>query len=382
MDSDVIVVGAGPGGATAAMALVQKGYDVLLMDRKAFPRDKACGDAVPAGAIDLLYALGMEDKIKNAGFYYVDKIRLVSPKGHIMDADLEEENHRSRSAIVPRLVFDNLLQQHAVESGAEFVQAHVKEPIVEDDQVVGVRARVNGSTKEFRSKVVVAADGVTSTIARAIRPDKHVDGHRAVALRAYIDDIEELPHQVEFYLYEQILPGYAWIFPLGKNEANIGLGMRLDKFRENGHNLNDMLQKFLEMPDIKARLKKGGQVHDVATWQLNFGSQKNVRRAYDGALLIGDAAGFINPLTGGGISNALTSARLATETVHEAFLKQDFSRNTLGVYEEYCHEQLWPGLRRSYYLQRVMEFVPFVVDWLVKRAEHDNEFAQTFMTKL
>ena len=382
MEHEVIVVGAGPGGATAAMALAQKGYDVLLLDRKDFPRDKICGDAVPATALDLLYSLGMAEKIKEAGFYYIDKIRLVSPKGYSMDADLEEEDHLTHSAIVPREDFDVLLQQHAIDSGANFIQAHVKEPIVEDGRVTGVLARVNGSVKEFRSKVVLAADGVTSAIARTIRPDDHVDHHRAVALRAYIEDIEELPHQVEFYLYQEILPGYAWIFPLGEGKANIGLGMRLDTFREKNYNLKKMLQDFMEMPDIKKRLKNGGQVHGVATWQLNFGSQKNIRRAYDGALLVGDAAGFINPLTGGGISNAVISAWLATETVHQAFLKEDFSLNTLKVYEEYCEQQLWRGLRRSYYLQRVMEYAPFAVDWLVRRAQSSSEFAQIFMTKL
>lgn len=382
MEREVIVVGAGPAGATTAMALKQKGYDVLLLDRKLFPRDKACGDAVPAGAIDQLYRLGMKEKIRKAGFYQIDKIRLVSPKGHVMDADLDEEEQEGQSCIVPRLQFDALLQRHAVDSGAEFLQAHVKEPIMEDGQVKGVRARVNGSVEEFHSRVVIAADGVTSTIARAIRPDEHQDGHRAVALRAYIDDLEELPHKVEFYLYDEILPGYAWIFPLGNHQANIGLGMRLDKFRNGGHNLNEMLERFMEMPDIKKRLRNGGQVHDVATWQLNFGSQKNVQRAYDGALLVGDAAGFINPLTGGGISNALVSARLASETVHDAFLKGDFSRRTLKVYETYCDQEMWSSMRRSYLLQRTLGYFPFVADWLIGRMGQSSEFAQTFMTKL
>ncbi|HZD09898.1 MAG TPA: NAD(P)/FAD-dependent oxidoreductase [Candidatus Binatia bacterium] len=382
MDHEVIVVGAGPGGATAAMALAQKGYDVLLLDRQSFPRDKICGDAVPATALDLLYTMGMEEKIKAANFYYIDKIRLVSPKGYSMHGDLQEEEHLSHSAIVPRETFDVLLQQHAIDSGATFVQAQVKEPIIENGQVTGVMARANGSVEAFRSKVVIAADGVTSAIARHVRSDEHVDHHRAVALRAYIADIEELPHEVEFFLYEEILPGYAWIFPLGEGRANIGLGMRLDTFREKNYNLKKMLQDFMEMPEIKGRLKNGGQLRGVATWQLNFGSQKNVQRAFDGALLIGDAAGFINPLTGGGISNAVISARLAAETVHQAFLKEDFTLNTLKVYEDYWRHELWRGLRRSYYLQRVLELTPFVVDWIVKRAQQSSEFAQIFMTKL
>ena len=144
------------------------------------------------------------------------------------------------------MYFDALIQQQAVESGAEFKQALVKEPLIEEGRVVGVKAQLNGDVKEVRSKVVVGADGVTSAIARAFRPKEkqHVDHHRAVALRAYIHDIEENPHEVEFYLYDEILPGYAWIFPAGENKANIGLGMRLDVFRKHNHDLKDMLQRF------------------------------------------------------------------------------------------------------------------------------------------
>lgn len=383
MEREVIVVGAGPAGSTTAMALARKGHDVLLLDRKSFPRDKVCGDAVPAGAIEKLYTLGMREKIREANFYEIDKMRLVSPKGYTMDAKLQDNTRwNAKSAIVPRMAFDVLLQEHAVECGAEFRQAQVKEPLLEQGQVVGVRARFNGQVEEVRSKMVIAADGVTSVIARAIRPDKHVDDHRAVALRAYIEDLELLPHEVEFYLYNQILPGYAWIFPLGENRANVGLGMRLDKFREGNYNLNEMLDRLLGMPDIKKRLQNGGQVHDIATWQLSFGSQENIQRVYGGALLVGDAAGLINPLTGGGISNAITSGWLAAETTHAAFLKEDFSQESLYPYEEYCHTVFWPTMRRSYLLQRALEHLPFAVDWIVKQAREGSEFAQTFMTKL
>lgn len=382
MERDVIVVGAGPAGSVAAMALAQKGYDVLVLDRQAFPRDKTCGDAVPAGAIDLLYSLGMEEKIRAANFYRIDKIRLVSPKGHTMDADLEEQHHKAKSAIVPRLRFDVLLQQHAIDSGATFQVAQVKEPIVEDGQVRGVRARLNGALSEIRAPLVIGADGVTSVIARALRPDEHEDGHRAVALRAYVEDIEELPHEVEFYLYDEILPGYAWIFPTAEGQANVGLGMRLDIFREEGHNLKRLLDRFLEMPEVRKRLRPGAKVRDVASWQLNFGSQRNVQRAYDGAMLVGDAAGLINPLTGGGISNAVTSAWLAAATAHQAFLKGDFGRESLRIYEQYCRQRLWPSMRRSFFLQRLIGVIPWAIDLLIKRGESDNEFAQTFMTKL
>jgi geranylgeranyl reductase family protein len=382
MEREVIVVGAGPTGATAAMTLARLGRDVLLLDRQAFPRDKACGDGIPAGATELLYSLGMKEKILDAGFYPVNSLRLVSPGGHIFDVNFTENEARAGSYVVPRMKFDAVLQEHAVDLGAEFCKAQVKEPIVEDGRTVGVRATINGKIQEIRSKVVVAADGVTSAIARALRPVKHEELHRAVALRAYIEDIEEIPHRVEFYLSRDILPGYAWIFPLGEGKANIGLGMRLDVFRARKANLEGLLATFMEMPPIKKRLRQGGKLFNISTWQLNFGSQRKLQHAYDGALLTGDAAGFINPLTGGGILNGMISAKLAGEVIHECLSKGDVSRKGLLAYEKLVHDEMWTGMRRSYFIQRWFLRFPRLVDFVIGRMTADSEFAKTFMSKL
>ncbi|KAA3662837.1 MAG: NAD(P)/FAD-dependent oxidoreductase [Chloroflexi bacterium] len=387
-ERDVIVVGAGPAGATTATILAQKGLDVLLLDRAQFPRDKTCGDAVPSGAIETLGKLGMADKIAQSvsrgELYPLEQMYLASPKGHELVATFTKGNNGEASYVAPRLYFDALIQQHAIDSGAEFVQAHVKEPVVENGRITGIQARINDSTETIPAKMVIGADGVTSVITRTMRPkqNQHVDKHRAVALRAYIEDIEEMPKTVEFYMYDEILPGYAWIFPTGNHTANIGLGMRLDIFRKHKIKLEDLLKKFLAFPDIKKRLLNGGQLRDIATWQLNFGSQKHLQHTFDGALLVGDAAGFINPLTGGGIHNAIISATLATQTIVEAFAKGDTSRAALKVYEERCHQAMWRSMNRSYFLQRTLMHFPFMIDFLVKRMKENSMFAQTFLSKL
>jgi geranylgeranyl reductase family protein len=387
-EHDVIVVGAGPAGSTAAIALAQKGYGVLLLDRHQFPRDKTCGDAVPAGAIEIMYRLGMRQKVEGAvkrgEFYPLKQMRLVSPKGHMLEANFTKGKEGGESYVAPRMYFDSVIQQHAVDSGAEFRQMQVQGPLIENDQVVGVRARENGDVKELRSRIVIGADGVTSAIARQLRgkEQRHVDGHRAVALRAYLDGIEEIPHQVEFYLYKGILPGYAWIFPTAEGQANIGLGMRLDYFRQTKKSLEELLQQFLEMPAIKKRLKSGNKLHDVATWQLNFGSQKGLQHSFNGALLVGDAAGFINPLTGGGIHNALVSAQLAADTAAAALTTEDFSRQNLQIYESLVHGELWGGMKRSYRLQKWLMNFPFLIDFLIRRLNENSVLARTFLTKL
>ncbi len=388
IERDVIIVGAGPAGATAAAALAQKGYDVLLLDRHQFPRDKTCGDAVPAGAIELLWRLGMREKIDKAvargELYPLEGMMLVSPRGHELHAKFHHGQLGSESYVAPRIYFDALIQEHAVASGAEFCLAKAKAPIVENGKVVGIQVQANGRSHNLRARLVIGADGVTSVVARNLRPKnkQHADNHRAVALRAYIDDIEELPKEVEFYLYKDVLPGYAWIFPIGKNKANIGLGMRLDYFRKKKYNLEQMLKDFLERPEIKKRLLRGGQLRDVATWQLNFGSQKHMHHVFDGAILVGDAAGFINPLTGGGIHNGLVSAELAAQVADEALQANDVSRSKMQVYEKLCHDHMWESMRNSFWMQRTFMRFPILVDFLVKRMKENSQLAKTFLTKL
>ncbi|MDX1615690.1 MAG: NAD(P)/FAD-dependent oxidoreductase [Candidatus Promineifilaceae bacterium] len=382
MNREVIVVGAGPAGSATAMALARQGHDVLLLDRQSFPRDKVCGDAVPSGAVEILYSLGMKERIAEADFYPVHHLLLSSPREYVLETPLEEGAGGANAYVVPRLKFDALLQEHAVDSGAEFLQGHVKEPIVEDGRVTGVRARLNGQMQELRGQLVIGADGVTSSIARALRPEKHEDQHRAVALRAYVENMDLLPHEVEFYLYKEILPGYAWIFPTAENEANIGLGMRLDKYRDMDESLEDILEVFMDMPAIRKRVRSDTKLRDVATWQLNFGSQNDIRRAFDGALLVGDAAGMINPLTGGGIHNSLQAAILAAQVAHEGLKARDVSYTRMHRYEQLCDETLQTSMRKSYLIQRVAMALPIWVDLLIRLGRSNSDLAQTFVSKL
>ncbi len=381
MERDVIVVGAGPSGSAAAAALAQKGRDVLLIDRDDFPRDKTCGDGIPSRAIETLYSLGMKDKVLASSFYEIQSLLLVSPDGHQLKAPLALGKRGSHSYVIPRMQFDALVQEHAIESGVSFQVGQVTGPIIENGRVAGVKVKNDGSIKDIRSKVVIGADGVTSSIARALRPDKPEDNHRAVALRAYVEDIEEIPHLVEFYLYNEILPGYAWIFPLAEGRANIGLGMRLDRFRQTKKSLDELLEIFLELPPIRSRLKQGGIVKDVATWQLNFGSQ-DMQKVYEGALLIGDAAGLINPLTGGGISNGLQSAMIAADVIESALSANDFSVKAFAEYETRLDERLRSGMKRSYLIQRVLLNFPKAVDLIIRWGGSNSTIAKTFVEKL
>jgi geranylgeranyl reductase family protein len=269
MERDVIVVGAGPAGAAAAIRVAKQGRDVLLLDRQTFPRDKACGDGIPPGSMAVLSELGLEDEIREAGFYPIHKLLLATPGGYSLNLKFTPKKAGMDFFIAPRVQFDYLLQQQAVKCGAEFCQAQVSAPVLNDGRVIGVRASINGKSKEILGRVVLGADGATSTIARALSPKiKQEDTARIVAVRAYIEDLEILSHTVEFYWYKDILPGYAWIFPLEENRANIGIGMRVDRFRKKKQSLESLLADFLNRPPIKARLREGGRLQNIKSWPL------------------------------------------------------------------------------------------------------------------
>ncbi|MBE7531498.1 MAG: NAD(P)/FAD-dependent oxidoreductase [Chloroflexi bacterium] len=379
---EIVVVGAGPAGSTAAIALSQQGHDVLLIDRQTFPRDKPCGDGMPVGVTEMVYDLGLKEVFDQADFYPIDRVCLVSPAGYIYEGKLRMGKQGSKAHVIPRLQFDALLQAQAVRAGAEFFQARVTAPIVENGQVHGVKAQGAAGLLEIRARLVLAADGATSVISRALQPQRPPDVHRAVALRAYMEDLEVRPHQVEFFLHREILPGYAWIFPMDAQKANIGLGMRLDKFRQQQLSLEQLLENFLALPFMKERIRGNGRLHDVATWQLNFGSQKRLQRAFDGALLLGDAGWLIDPLTGGGIENGMMSALLAAQTAHQALQQGDFSRRMLHGYERACQAALWPVMRRSYLIQRWVLRYPWLLDGLIKYARNHPHLTNIFLAKL
>ncbi len=385
-DYEVIVAGAGPAGALTAALLAGLGRDVLLLDKSSFPRHKACGDALPAGVLDILVEAGLRNRVEEAylsnQFYPVERLRLVSPRGHDLVSPLTTSKRGYRPCVTTRYYFDCLLQQHALEAGAAFRQLKVEKPLIEKGYVIGVEAGGESYSGPIRARVVVGADGVNSVLSRSLRNEnRHSSVHRALALRAYLESIEITPHELEFYLLREILPGYAWIFPAGKGRVNVGLGMRLDYYRQRRVKLQDMLYDFLAMPRVARRLENGGKLVHVCSWPLNFGSQKKLQYAFNGALLVGDAAGFVNPLTGGGIHSSLISARLAAGVIDEALKSGDLSRAGLRQYEFLCRAAFLKDLRKAYHLQGFLMRFPFLLDLLAGRLNRNRILSRIFSGK-
>ena len=361
---DVIIVGAGPAGSTAAASLARRGRDVLLLDRAEFPRDKPCGDGIPPGTVAILHDLGLKDSLRDAGFAPVHAVRLVSGRGRDFRIDFTAKRADAEFFIAPRIRFDDLLRCHAVASGARFELGSVRAPVMDGHRVAGVRVKNGGEEKDIRARLVIAADGATSAIARALSSDKPPEAHRGVAIRAYLDGIETLTSTVEFHFSAPLAPGYGWIFPLGDRRANVGVIVRTDRFKQRGVALETLLDDFLDSPDVRVRMEPGAKPVDVATWQLPYATPRSHPRAFQGALLAGDAGRFIDSVTGEGIHHAVVTAAIAAEVADEALAQPGRADEILASYDARCDRAIGSLIRRSYHAQKYVVAHPLVLEAL------------------
>lgn len=308
---DVIVVGGGPAGSVAAFVLARDGARVALIDKARFPRDKACGDIVGPRALQLLTDLALPAP-KGID---VGEIVVVSPTGRRVQLPCGEGlTYPGHGIAIPRTVFDSTLHEEALAAGVTPVQGVAVEPLTSENRIDGFRL---SDGIELRADFVIGADGATSRVARAAGL---VDADRVLwgfAIRTYIPQTVDLPAIVfwdsaPFYGF----PGYGWIFPGPTGGANVGLGLGTVADRKAGAKVQQALPRFLEhlreielLDDASCSMPE----RRLGGW-LKMGMIGTIPAA-GRVLLVGDAAGLVNPLQGEGIAQAMCSGRSAAEAL-------------------------------------------------------------------
>ncbi len=329
-EADVIVVGAGPGGSSAAYHLAGHGLSVLLLEKTEFPREKVCGDGLTPRAVRQLVRMGIstgpgDGWLRNKG------LRILGG-GVRMELDWPElASFPDYGLTRTRLDLDQLLALHAKGAGAELLTGHtVTGPVLDDEgRVVGVTASVAGERREFRAPLILAADGVSARFALALGMAKREDRPIGVAVRRYYHspgrhDDDYLESWLELRSKEsgdKLLPGYGWIFGLGDGRVNVGLGVLNSSSAWGRTNFRAMLLDWLSTtpPDwgMNDEANAAGPILGAAL-PMGFSRVPHYNR---GVLLVGDSGGMVNPFNGEGIAYAMESAELAAETVVQALAR-------------------------------------------------------------
>jgi geranylgeranyl reductase family protein len=362
---DVLVVGGGPAGGAAAAWLAMRGHRVTVVERRVFPRSKACGDVLTPRAVRQLHDLGLTRTLDR--WHRLDGVRLARD-GRRRDLDWPDHRDTATHAIVARRRdLDLVVLEHAADCGAEIRFGHEAiEPIVERGFVRGAVVRTpGGGTQRIEARFVVVADGANSPFGRALGTTRSRRWPYAAAIRSYWPSPRNSDDRLEVSLdlvarNGQALPGYGWVAPVGDGTVNIGVGLLSTARDFKGINVAHLLDGFVADLAERWELDPGASTGVVRIGRVPMGGSVQPT-AGPTFLVVGDAAGVASPYTGAGIDAAYETGRMAAEVLHDALgdagptALQRFPRLVADTYAEQYHlARLWGRvLGRPAVMQRV-----------------------------
>ena len=340
-DADVIVVGAGPSGSTAAYYLAQAGLNVLLLEKSRFPREKVCGDGLTPRAVKSLVAMGI-DVSEEAGWLRNKGLRVIGGGLRLELPWPELSSYPGYGLVRPRTALDETLARRAQSAGAKLLEGTtVTGPLLDDDgRVAGVVVQAEaGETakstthdgertvappRTFRARVVVAADGNSSRLSVALGLRKRDDRPLGVAVRTYYKsprhDDDYLESWLDLWDGDRLLPGYGWIFGMGDGTSNVGLGLLNTSTAFGNTDYRSLLKRWLRsMPEEWGYVEEN-RTEPVRGAALPMGFNRTPHY-YRGLLLAGDAAGMVNPFNGEGIAYAMESGEILARVVAQALAR-------------------------------------------------------------
>lgn len=345
MDSDLIIIGAGPAGAVAGLTASKLGLKTTIIDKEQFPRDKPCGGGLTANAIDFLVENDLLKLLDDLEKFSFTGYRIYSAKNQIVKAPLKTKHNVKKGFVVRRADFDNALLGEAVKAGCNFAPQTKADSVKQNSEGVEVKA----GSKSFRAKKAIVADGSGISLTKKILPNALAA--ETLAAMAIFKDIKFNTDDLMFFLDENVGYGYGWVFLLPDGRANIGAGADIKFIKKNEGNVKDLFYEFLERPPIKKIIGDGKIESKIRSFPLRMKYPNAVFRK-ENILFAGDAANLIYPLTGEGISYAMKSGKTAAEIIEKSLKKSDDN-----VLDEYRH------LLTNYY----PEFKNFKVAWLLKK---------------
>ena len=337
IETDVLVIGAGPAGSTAAKHAASGGAKVLLMDKKSeIGAPKRCAEGVSNGGLE---SLGIEPNPRWIT-RELDGVRLIAPDGTNVWLTSDKVDLPEAGCILERKVFDKYMAMDAGRAGAEIKIKTLATSLERVEEGFLVDAECMGEKFQIQAKIVIAADGPESRVARwaGLRTTvKPKDMESAAQFEMAGVEMED-NNCIEFYFGSVAPGGYAWIFPKGDDIANVGLGVLTTNTDKTAY------EHLLEF------VKNCPATQNAQPVELNIGGDPvggmPKKMVTDNLMVVGDAAGQVNPLTGGGIISGMTGGMIAGKVAAEAISEGDCSENKLKDYEKTCRAEIGDSINK------------------------------------
>ena len=372
---DVIIVGAGPAGSTAALYAHRLGLNCILLDKAVFPRDKICGDALSGKSVRLMRELNLLEGVEKLEGSEINRITFGSPSHSQFDVHLKGNKNNdfiTKGYVVPRKIFDNFLFKKADELTETRQGFTVNDIIYENDNISGVKGtNIEGKEEILNAPIIMGCDGANSIIARKLGLYEMDMENTAVAIRCYYEGVEGLSNQIELHYVSEVKPGYFWLFPAGNDKANIGIGLSKNDAKKEDRTLRQIMDEIVQSDYFRSRFGNARPLEKPVGWNLPLGRIQRKNHG-NGFMLLGDAAGLVDPFTGEGIGNAMVAAKYAMQVASKAKNHKDYSERSFSEYDQLLWDDIGGELRTSTKLQSLARS-SFLLNFVINRAARNEE---------
>ena len=372
---DVIIVGAGPAGSTAALYAHRLGLSCILLDKAVFPRDKICGDALSGKSVRLMRELNLLEGVEKLEGSEINRITFGSPSHSQFDVHLKGNKNNdfiTKGYVVPRKIFDNFLFKKADELTETRQGFTVNDIIYENDNISGVKGtNIEGKEEILNAPIIMGCDGANSIIARKLGLYEMDMENTAVAIRCYYEGVEGLSNQIELHYVSEVKPGYFWLFPAGNGKANIGIGLSKNDAKKEDRTLRQIMDEIVQSDYFRSRFGNARPLEKPVGWNLPLGRIQRKNHG-NGFMLLGDAAGLVDPFTGEGIGNAMVAAKHAMQVASKAKNHKDYSERSFSEYDQLLWDDIGGELRTSTKLQSLARS-SFLLNFVINRAARNEE---------
>jgi len=323
LSTEVLIIGGGPAGAAAGYWLARHGHDCIIVEKKTFPREKTCGDGLTPRAVKQLGDMGLADDV--AKFHRYEGLRATA---HGRALELQWPTHPvypQHGYVVRRRDLDAMVANNAAKHGARLLEGHeALEPVLDRGRVCGavVKAKDSDTPVTITANYVIVADGANSRFGRSLGTFRTREWPYGTAIRTYWESPLHADPWIESALDVKdrngnSMPGYGWIFPVGDGTVNIGVGL-LSTFRDfKNVNTTQLLDAYAHQVADSWKIDPATPTQRATSGRIPMGGSVGPKSGA-GFLVVGDAAGSVNPFNGEGIDYAYETARIAADVLHEA----------------------------------------------------------------